>query len=351
MTAQDAGPQPDADGALDPFVAHSLRTSLFFPRTRLFVAGNPKAAGTALRWWLLEAHDVDVADVTADSLWGESAPDQVVWDGRVDLRFTWDRLDADARTDALTAPDVLSVLPVRHPVTRTFASWASKYLTGEPGYEDRLPDGFPRVPEQVRDVADIRDAFTAFAGALAAHVEQAGWLDVDVHFWPQERLLARVPAGTTLWLRQEESAEGIEQVVEWLTDHGVAASRPQRRNAAVVAYRPEYADEAVEAVARLYAEDFARYGYDVTAPDAAGAPPLDAAWLADVRGRNRRYGVVHEAAVEASRRAAHLERQLREVRAREEEVRRRVHELETSTSWQVTSPLRRVSGLLRRDDA
>ena len=73
----------------DPFIEHSLRTSMFCPESRLFVAGNPKAAGTSLRWWLLEAHGVDVTERTARSLWGESAPFQTVWDGRIDLDFTW----------------------------------------------------------------------------------------------------------------------------------------------------------------------------------------------------------------------------------------------------------------------
>ena len=36
-------------GDLDRFVGHSLRTSMFFPQSKLFVAGNPKAAGTSIR--------------------------------------------------------------------------------------------------------------------------------------------------------------------------------------------------------------------------------------------------------------------------------------------------------------
>jgi hypothetical protein len=343
-----------------PFVAHSLGTSLFFSSSRLFVAGNPKAAGTALRWWLLEAHGVDVAEATADSLWGESAPDQVVWDGRLDLRHTWDRLDEATREDALSAPDVLSVLPVRHPVTRTFASWASKYLTGEPYYEDRLPEGFPRLPEMVSSADDIAGHFADFVTALAAHVEGSaegpaageghgrGWADIDVHFWPQDRLLARTPGGSTLLLRQEQMTDGIGQVSDWLAEHGVASQPPARRNEAVVAYRPACVAQCLDTITRLYASDLSRFGYDASAPDAP-ADEVDLAWLNDVRGRNRRYAVVHEAALESSRRAAHLERQLREVRGRDDDLHRRIHELETSTSWQVTSPLRRVSSLLHRD--
>ena len=92
--------------AEDPYVEHSLRTSMFFPTSRLFVAGNPKAAGTTLRWWLLGAHGVDVSARTAASWRGESAPFQAVWDAGLDLEFTWNDLTAAQRHDALTSEDV-----------------------------------------------------------------------------------------------------------------------------------------------------------------------------------------------------------------------------------------------------
>ena len=73
----------------DPYGKHSLRTSMYFPETHLMVAGNPKAAGTTLRWWLLSAHGVDVSERTRRSWWGASAPYQTVWDEGVQLDYVW----------------------------------------------------------------------------------------------------------------------------------------------------------------------------------------------------------------------------------------------------------------------
>lgn len=325
---------------LQTFAAHSLRTSLFFPSSRLFVAGNPKAAGTSLRWWLLQCHDIDVAERTAESMWGESAYFQTVWDGAIDLRYTWDRLSEAEQADALTATDVLAVLPVRHPVTRTFAAWASKFLSGEPYYEDALPETFPRLPDVIGSVDDIASHFADFAGALSSHVAQEGWAEVDVHFWPQSALLSREPVGPTLLLRQDDIASGLAEIRSWLTDHDVVASDRQRLNETVVAYQPSFVTQGLDSIFALYPQDFDRYDYPTEVPSAPELP-VDLDWVNDVRGRNRRFGVVHETAVTAQHRAAHLEAQLRQAR-------QRVEDLEHSTSWRVTRPLRSLSYRLGR---
>ncbi len=94
--------EPGDPEALDDFAKHSLATSMFFPQSRLMIAGNPKVAGTSLRWWLLPLHGVDVESLTRNSLWGESAPFQTIWDGGIDLTFTWNYLSAESRNDALS---------------------------------------------------------------------------------------------------------------------------------------------------------------------------------------------------------------------------------------------------------
>ena len=43
-------------------------------------------------------------------------------DVRVDLRYAWNNLDEQERRDALESTDVLTVQPVRHPVTRAFSA-------------------------------------------------------------------------------------------------------------------------------------------------------------------------------------------------------------------------------------
>jgi hypothetical protein len=325
----------------DHFVAHSLWSSMFFPQSRLFVAGNPKAAGTSLRWWLLEVHGVDVAALTAGSLWAESAPSQVVWDDTVDLRYLWDCLSEEERQDALTSTDVLTVVPVRHPVTRLFSAWSGKHLSGEPYYEDRLPESFPRLPDAIDSSEAVAEHFAAFVSALADHVaEHPDWTGVDVHFAPQHLMLARPPVGPTLLLRQEDTAAGLLEIEEHLRAHGLAPAPARRINETIVGYRPDFVDEpTLDRIVRLYDADFAAWDYERTAP-ASSSPEANFDHLNDVRGRNRRYGVIHRALRAVEARVVGLERELAEVRQREQE-------LLSSHSWRVTRPLRWASARLK----
>lgn len=321
---------------------------MYFPSSRLFVAGNPKAAGTSLRWWLLTAHGVDVPERTAQSMWGESAPFQVVWDGELDLDFTWNDLSPEERTEALTDDEVLTVQPVRHPVSRAFSAWAGKYLTLEPYYNDRLPAAFA-VPSGEIDSADqITSLFETFVATLAGHLQlAASWNEIDVHFWPQHRLLGRQPVGPVLLLRQENMQSGLDRIVTHLGTHGLNAPPMPRFNENVVPYRRELvSDRAVELIHEIYGGDFAAWDYD-PAPPASSRQELDLPWLNDVRGRNRRYGVVHAAAMWERQRTSDLTAERDRLRRELQAARQREHELLTSHSWRVTQPLRWASRLTR----
>jgi hypothetical protein len=322
--------------ATDPYVEHSLRTSMFFPATRLLVAGNPKAAGTTLRWWLLRAHGVDVEERTRGSWWGESAPFQVVWDAEVDLDFTWGDLTEAQRNDALTAPDVLTVLPIRHPVSRLFSAWSGKYLIEEPYYADRLPDGFPKLPQSIDSADEICTAFEQFVEALHGTVSAHDFEAVDVHFWPQHRLLARPPSGQTLVLRQESIEEGLQAIADHLREHGLDPGAAPRINETVVPYHAELvSDRTLALTAELYDADFQRWHYERERPSSSRRG-IDFEWLSDVRGRNRRYGVLHRELLRVQHENNLLHDEV-------EQRRRRERELLDSTSWKVTGPLRWVS--------
>lgn len=325
----------------DPYVEHSLRTSMYFPATRLFIAGNPKAAGTMLRWWLLGAHGVDVAGRTAKSWWGESAPFQTVWDDSIDLDFTWGDLSDAQRDDALTAPDVLTVHPVRHPVSRLFSAWSGKYLIGEPYYSERLSAEFHPLPEQIDSEEQLSAVFEQFVVDLHRVVSAGDFEVVDVHFWPQHRLLGRPAAGELLELRQESMRDGLAAITEHLQVHGLTAGAAARLNETVVPYRAELvSDIAVKLAAELYAADFERWRYDRERPPSS-ARAVDINWLNDVRGRNRRYGVLHQALMQVHDQNSALQRAVDHYRDRE-------HELLDSTSWKVTGPLRWASDKTKR---
>ncbi len=335
---------PDSVDAVDQpdrYVAHSLRTSMFFPDSRLMVAGNPKAAGTTLRWWLLEAHGIDVTAATKHSWWGESAPFQTVWDEGVELRYIWPQLSEEERRDALEAPDVLTVLPIRNPITRLFSAWSGKYLVNEPYYEERLPDEFASLPATIASERVVTECFDAFVQTLASVVSERDWEGVDVHLWPQHVLLAREPVGPTLELRQEAMAEGLDAITRHLTSHGVAAGTAPRINETIVPYQQQLVSEpALASIIDMYAGDFDRWSYERTLP-ASSNREIDLNWLNDVRGRNSRYGVLHRALMHQRRERERLRREL-------DTASRRESELIDSTSWKVTGPLRWVSDRTRK---
>ena len=295
----------------DKFIEHSLQTSTFFPGSRLFITGNPKVAGTSLRWWLLPLHGIDVDALTKRSLWGESAPYQTVWDTRIDFRYTWDKLTSEEREDALTSTDVLTVQCIRHPVSRTFSAWAGKYLTLEPYYYEQLPSGFDHPLGSIDSVDQISPMFDEFMVSLTSHVTEApDWEDLDVHFWPQHRLLGRQPLGQTLLVQQERMSSGLDQIRQHLKEHGIDAPPMPRINESVVPYQAEFiSDSALQMIAQLYAGDFDRWDYRAQVAEAR-PKAVDLAWLNDVRGRNRRYGVIHRAATQGADRLHALEHEL-----------------------------------------
>lgn len=319
----------------------------------MLVTGNPKAAGTSLRWWLLQTHGVDVDAATRESLWGESAPFQVVWDPAIDLRFTWPRLDERIRAQARADPEVLWVLPIRHPLTRVFSAWAAKYLVLEPGYHERLPAGFDEPPETIDGDDHVRALFERFVAEMARRVDLtsdgwgSGWSELDVHFWPQCGLLSHQINGTSLLLRQEAPDEAIRTMRKRLSEAGLNPGPMPRMNESVVRFSPHLVSaRAARTVARLYAPDFAAWAYEPEPPDAPHVP-VDIPWLNDVRGRNRRYAVVRRVAVRRGKMLARLREELtasRDALARAEQrassAEQFASELQASRSWRVTRPLR-----------
>lgn len=328
-------------GPLESYTAHSRNTSVYLPQARVWVAGNPKAAGTSLRWWLLRAAGIDVDAVTRGSLWGESSPAQVVWARNPALRYTWEGLTPQERQEAERGHDVLRVLPVRHPSTRVFATWSSKFLIGEPGYEERLPRWMPRLPERVESEAAVWDAFGAFVLALAG--AEAEWSTLDVHLWPQHLLLHRALAADHVLVRQERLDGDLVPVRARLRDAGLEPGALPTVNEAATAYRADCVTPDVHAaLIDLYAGDFDQLSYGPDDVPAGRTRAVDVRWINDVRGRNRRFGQVVEEARRHQRESARLADEVTSLRDQRDALARREAELMTSTSWRLTAPMRRA---------
>ena len=135
--------------------------------------------------------------------------------------------------------------------------------------------------------------------------------------------------------------DGLSAVSDHLRARGLNPGEARRINETVIPYRADLVtDVALTLAAELYTADFERWHYERERPESSSRN-VDVNWLDDVRGRNRRYGVLHRALMQQHEENA-------ELRADVDRLRRREQELVESTSWKVTGPLRWISDKTRR---
>jgi hypothetical protein len=136
-------------------------------------------------------------------------------------------------------------------------------------------------------------------------------------------------------------SQGLDEISSYLRSQGIDPGPAPRINETVVPYRQELVnDAALREIIALYDADFDPWQYDRDRP-ASSSRAFDLAWLNDVRGRNARYGVIHQALMDQGREREQLQRELAAARKRE-------GELMDSTSWKVTGPLRWVGDRSKR---
>jgi hypothetical protein len=333
--------------AVDRFQERSIVTSLFFPRSRLFIAGNRKAAGTSLRWWLLPLHGVDVEALTKDVVGRELVSTEAVWAGLRSFRYIWKALSDQERQDALESADVLRIAPIRHPVPKVFSAWSQKYLQLEPGFPENLPEGFPAPAARIDSREQIRDEFTAFARALGR--TDRSWKGIDGHLYPQHLVLGAFLPDLATFVRTEEMANGVELIQKHLAQHGVEAGPMPRFNEAVVPYQDDLVSgEALDVITAMYAKDFTTFDYEPSTP-VSKHKDVSLDWLNDVRDRNRHWGLARDELTRLRKRSgggrnrpapSSADAEVRRLRRRVDELERENAAIRGSTSWKVTAPLR-----------
>jgi hypothetical protein len=197
------------------------------------------------------------------------------------------------------------------------------------------------LPDLLTSEQEIRDGFAKFVDALHQIVTEQGFEAVDVHLWPQYRLLGRELIGPSLVLRQESMSDGFDAITKHLRDRGIEPGSPPRINETVVPYRQEwFSADTLQQTLELFAGDFDQWNYAGELPPSSSRS-TDLNWLNDVRGRNARYGVLHRALMRQHRERQRMQREL-------DSAQRRQSELVDSTSWKVTGPLRWVSDRTRK---
>jgi hypothetical protein len=162
---------------------------------------------------------------------------------------------------------------VRHPTARLFSAWQSKLLLREPWWVDQFGDKewFPRVPEHGQDIVD---EFTRFVRLIARDPEQ----DImrNRHFAPQGWMLAADRMPYSRIYRTSEIKELLTDFEEHLRGRGYDGGPLTLLRANETPLKPIaslFPPDVIDASRMLYADDFARFGYDDVMP--GGLDPSD----------------------------------------------------------------------------
>ncbi len=161
---------------------------------------------------------------------------------------------------------------VRHPSSRLFSAWESKFLLREQRFRDLYPDApWPRIPQRTGDVVED---FTDFVSYLRDHPDARVF--GDRHFRGQSSLLG---IGTVPYSRVYRTSE-MPALLADLRDHVRALGRedlPDLRRSNETPLRPVravFTDETCRVVREAYEQDFRSFGYDDAVP--GGLEPADA---------------------------------------------------------------------------
>lgn len=234
----------------------NIQRVVFYPEFRLAYNRIGKSGNSSI---LLYLHDAMV---------GEQAADAANYNERK-------RVAMEAGTDLLTLSrspkemgrlgDYVFFTVVRNPWTRALSAFLDKVAKGD-CHKYALAGGFGE---------DSAEGFTAFISFLAS-----GGLHHDRHWWPQRDMLLLPPSRYDHICRLENLADELPQALKHtgLTlpprdrlarPHSLEAGREGKITNASSRVKAYYTPATIEAVARLYAEDFSLGNYS-TDPHSIG---------------------------------------------------------------------------------
>lgn len=239
---------------------YSGRTSLYqvehrgaySPDDGFFYNRVPKAANTSVSH-MLASHSTYSRPRPGAGTMGRMLRPQLMTTAQV----------ADIGTDA-----VFKFTVVRNPYTRVLSAYRSKILTA------RKPVRLHRFAAMMGTDRAAPPDFTTFCRFLAN-----GGVWRDAHWAPQTELML-LPLRMFDFIGHVESLD--EDVVTiarriWGPDVAVDFKRQGRRTDVTQPVEQDYTPEAIEIVARLYADDFSAFGYSTDFEHRRAAP---AGWVA-----------------------------------------------------------------------
>jgi hypothetical protein len=298
---------------MKPEQVPTLRRSATFvlPRWKLVYVSVPKAACTTIKWLLADLQGLD-PKIFYSSLSSETTRATTVHQRRVIWRGTPRLIDLSEEELADVSPDNgwFFFTMTRHPATRLWSGWQSKFLLREPRFMDEFSDEpwLPRLPESADDVVDDWESFMRTIGK-----DPDAAVLADIHFRKQAELLN---IGHTPYDRVYDTSE-FGQMMQDLQAHlaaqGYTGSLATRRSneTPLPPIARAFPDHVVDVIADIYADDYQRLGYADHRPPRVGTDDWSKELIAAtgiIAERGERIG-------DLARRARRLDKKLQECRA------------------------------------
>jgi Sulfotransferase family len=249
----------------DQLPPHKTATFVL-PRWKVVYVSVPKAACTSIKWMIARVQEED-AERFYTSLSREIARPTTIHRRRL-----WQhtpmlhRLPDDELAQVSPENGWFVFAVVRHPTTRLWSAWQSKFLLQEPNFATRFGDApwFPRIPSTTQDVVED---FQQFVRSLAEAPGQPCLR--DRHFLPQSRLLTPERTPYTRIYQTAQIPELLDELGTHLRGQGWQGSLELVRSNETP-LRPVasmFTPDIDAAIAETYAEDFERFGYESVEPD------------------------------------------------------------------------------------
>lgn len=304
---------------MDSLPLHPFHRAVVLPDHKVVFIPTPKTGCTTVLWSLA----VDVLGL-APGRFTKGTGGEVTASMAIHSRGLWPETNVPPPGDVYrTMRDGWAWFTVvRDPWRRLWSAWQSKILLGEPYFLRRF-GRLPWFPDEVRDAAEVREAFRDFVLVLGSDDSPH-----DFHWSSQCDYLRPDVVPYTHVGRTERLQSTIDLL---LNVCGVDAGTAERRseNETPLPFDPSLFDDRTrEVVDRLYRDDDEQFSYPVERP--AGDPDgwaeqVDALVPAVnmIRERSRRLDDVQ-------RRSASLRRKLRRTRADLQRLESDVRETEES---------------------
>lgn len=331
-------PAPRRLTATERLVKHSNTRIVVFEEAKIAFLPMPKSGCTSMLWTLARLDGLDRNSFLRSHQHEVSRAMGVHDMQRWRPSRRWLHHSEARRREILSDDSWLRFTIVRDPVARLWSAWQSKLLLQEPRFVERFSDE-PWFPHRVGSVEELYAAFRAFVTALDVDPDVAPH---DAHWGSQTGLLTGFAATWTG--RAEDPDASLKTLRRHLEAQGadperVAGDVP-RENANPIPFHPSVYDEATAAItARLYADDLRTWGYPAPTAATDGAPE----WRANATAQLRMVGEL----VERHRRIGDLLAELDAQTKRAARGERAVRDLQGSTSWRLTAPLRRAGAIAR----